>query len=151
MKKMTHTAVYETPFGEDRVIKIRETKRYWISVGGTRFKKTDGGVPHRITGEGIDLETIAEISEMGVSREELIQAIIKDCWEADPDDVCGPTWQTCRYCEKSYHEDGRKRRGRPIKSHKSDCIIVKISPELSKEDLEKVNPNFKAENEQKVS
>ena len=67
MKKSTHTGVIHgkyarTPKGYTKAVNLRETKRYWITEGGSKYHKEYGG-----TGVGkwphydLDLSSITPI------------------------------------------------------------------------------------------
>ena len=42
MKKMTHEAIYKNPIGGKSKMLLRETKNYWVSEHGTKYKKYNG-------------------------------------------------------------------------------------------------------------
>lgn len=67
MKKMTHTGMekgrgYNT--GMKSLIKLRETKNYWITEFGRKYSKTTGRwIGERCSTFMLDISTIKELNE----------------------------------------------------------------------------------------
>ena len=65
MKKMTHTGIevglaYNR--GIRRPVKLRETKNYYISEYGTKYRKNNGSiVGERFATFGLDISTVKEV------------------------------------------------------------------------------------------
>ena len=67
-KKMTHKAVMQgqdarTSGMKPRWIRLRETKLFWVSQNGTKYRKTYGTQATEWPLYFIDLETITELEE----------------------------------------------------------------------------------------
>ena len=65
-KKITHEGLYRgcdarTPSNKSWYVQLRETKLYWVSKSGKKFKKTTGRCPGEWPLHRLDLDTVKKL------------------------------------------------------------------------------------------